>query len=275
MIKYTVYNGATGLILRSGEAQASTLSHLATGPNEAVTFGEYDPETHFFKNGQPALRPIIPQADVTDTGLSFVGDIPSGATISVSSDFVDFEAEITSNEIFFPVPEAFKVSISGPWPLSGYEMDIHPKGGDAPEGSMVVPPSVEAMQSYFLPALYAKGEELVTAMLGSPDESTRRRWLLKRSIFDRSLAGTLTDGDRAALAEGVRYTGGTIEDELADIGEKVAFENWVTFRADGVREESSRQVAEAKDAATVLAAIAWAEIESGKAVAEAQALLAG
>ncbi len=272
MIKYTVYNGVTGEIIRSGEAQPTTLPHQATGPDEAVTFGEYDPETYYFRNGQPTLRPIVPQATLETFGLSFVENIPDGATLKVRSTFVETEVSLTANVVAFAVPEDFTIEVAAPWPWAGYDLTFQTTETVIPDGAMVVEPDLARMQDHFMALLYQRGEDLVTAMLGNPDEATRRRWLLKRTIFDRSLAGTLTDADRAALAEGVRYTSETIEDELAAIGAKVGFETWVTFRADGVRDEAHNRVEIAKTPTEVLTAIAWAETESAAAVAEAQAL---
>ncbi|WP_420013913.1 hypothetical protein [Tateyamaria sp.] len=171
------------------------------------------------------------------------------------------------------MPELAQVQIKAPWPYQEINFELDGSAGDTSEGAQIIPPELDRMKVYFQSAIYEQADTLSLQILGNPSENTQKRWLVKRALFDKFEAGKLSDTDRTALAEEVRYSDETVEERLAVIGQKIAFQNWVTFRADGLRYEAEKRLAQAITPQNVLDAVAWAETESTKAVTEAQGRL--
>jgi hypothetical protein len=217
---------------------------------------------------------VISVEAVSGQGWTFESVPPEGAVATVKSQFIDGDFVLGAQAVSLAVPEVAQVTITAPWPYQDIIVELSGAPQPAAEGAQIIPPDLDRMRAHFLTAVAARGDELSDAMLGNPDDHTRARWKLKRSIRDRYLAGTNSAADDAAMAEAVRYSGLTVQQELDLIGAKVAFEDWVVMRADGIRQEAERRLNAATTPEEALAVIGWAEAESAGAVSEAQAKLA-
>ncbi len=273
MIDFTVYDGPTGRILRVGQSQPSTLHHQALGDSEAMIFGVFDADTHYISQGRARMRPVLPAITLNGQGWEFDGLPPEGTAAQVQSLFIDGTFDIDARTVALAVPEPAQVQITAPWPYQDVQIELDGTPQAPVADAQIIGPDLDRMKDHFGAELYRQADALMLSMLGNPDENTQKRWLVKRAIFDKFEAGNLSESDRAALAEEVRYSGETVEDHLTVIGKKVAFQNWVTFRSDGLRAEAENRLDGATIAEEALAAITWAETESANAVAEAQALL--
>lgn len=274
LIDFSIYDVDTGRILRSGQSQVSTLGQQPMADGEAMIFGALDPDLHFVDRGRAAVRPALPDVQVVGSGFSFAAMPPAGTVAVIRGDYIEGEVAITAQAVALAVPEAAEVEISGPWPFRTVTLHLPTDAYSGPPDAQVVPPDLDRMRAYFTRAVAARGDELADAMLGDPDDHRRSRWKLKRSIRDRYLAGSNTAADEAAMAEAVRYSGRTVQQELDAIGAKIGFEDWVTLRADGIRQETKRRLNAATTPTEMLDVISWAEAESAAAVSEAQAKLA-
>jgi hypothetical protein len=272
MLHFTVYDNQTGKILRHGQTQSKLVDTLLKSRGESLLIGEYDGAVYYVDRGRAFERPALPDITVTETGLTFAEMPPDGTTITVRSRFIDDVFEVTGQEVSFAVADSLNLSIHPPFPAIGVDLDIACNGGVGGDGAQIITPDLGAMKEYFAKAVPERAEELTMQLLDNPSESTQKRWLLKRAIFDRFEAGNLSEADRAALAEEVRYSGATVEEHLAVIGAKIGFQNWVTFRLDGLRSEAEARLNAADTPEAVVAIIAWAEAECTVAVTEAQAL---
>lgn len=272
MLPFTVYDNETGEILRSGQAQNHMADALLQSPGESLLIGEFDGAAYYVEKGRARARPSLPAISVTETGLTFAEMPPDGTTITVESRFINGTFDVAMPELAFAVSDAFKVEVTPPFPVLGAALEFSCSGAPGGDGAQIIAPDMASMKSYFEAAIAARSDELTLQLLGNPTENTQKRWLLKRAMLDRFEAGTLSGADRAAIAEEVRYSGATVGDHLAVIETKVRFQNWVTFRSDGLRAEAEARLGAADSPEAVWAVVEWAETESAAAVAEAEAL---
>lgn len=273
MIDLTIYHAPTGRIDRVVQSPANAIQHQALADDEAMIFGAFDAETAYVHQGRARNRPALSVIRVDGQGWDFDGVPPEGTVALISSRFIDGEIDLDSQSVVLAVPELAQVQVKAPWPYRELAFELDGSAGTTPEGAQIIPPELGRMKAYFQAAIYEQADALSLQMLGNPSENTQKRWLVKRALFDKFEAGNLSGTDRTALAEEVRYSDETVEEHLAVIGQKIAFQNWVTFRADGLRYEAENRLAQAVTPQDVLGAVAWAEDESAKAVAEAQAML--
>ncbi|MCZ4269027.1 hypothetical protein O4H48_14095 [Rhodobacteraceae bacterium G21628-S1] len=230
---------------------------------------QIDADTHYMKNGFPVVRPTNEIAEVSGQGWVFAAP-PLGEMVAhIESRFVSGAIPLTAQAVSLAVPDKAQIRITAPWPYRETRFDLDGAPDGIIEGAQIILPDLDRMKTYYQQAVSARGNELADTMLGHPDQHTRTRWKLKRSILDRFLAGTNTAADEAAIAESVRYTSSTTQQELDRISAKVAFEDWVVMRTDGIRQETERRLREATNHQEVLTVINWAEAESTAAVAEA------
>ncbi|MFY0681881.1 MAG: hypothetical protein JXR13_15030 [Thalassovita sp.] len=273
MIDFSVYDRETGRILRSGQSQDTALEHQLLGDNEALIVGALNSETDYVNLGRSMARPSLPGVTVTGCGFVFDAMPPAGTEIKIVSRFISETVPVSQQSISLSVPEEAHVEIIAPWPTRSTSVQLVAAPYTGPDGAQNIAPDIDRMREYFQQAVASRADELADAMLGNPDDHTRERWKLKRSIRDRYAADTNSAADSAAMSEAVRYSGLTVQQELERVGAKIAFEDWVVMRADGIRQEAERRLNDAIDAAQTLIAIAWAEAESAAAVVEAQSRL--
>lgn len=274
MIDAAIYERATGRIRSTLQANELTIGQTPLGADEALVIGKCDPDLHFIYQGRVMLRPPLPEATVSGAAVVFDAPLPDGTELQVTSNFLDQTVSVSSKAIALSLPELAQLQFLTPWPYQELTVQLDGAAGDLPEGAQVIDPDLSRMKLYYQQAVTLRGDELADTMLGNPDAHTLARWKLKRSIRDRYLAGTDSPDDAAAMSEAVRYSGLTVQEELDRIGAKVAFEDWVVLRADGIRQETERRLMAVATPQEALAVIEWAEAESAAAVAEAQAKLA-
>lgn len=274
MIDAAIYERVTGRIRRTLVVNELTLGQTPMEADEALVVGKCDPDLHYVFQGRLMHRPPLPEFEVTGTSVAFASALPDGAVLHVLSNFLDAEFSVTAVAVALAVPESAHLRFTAPWPYQEVQVELDGSAVPAPDDAQIIWPDLDRMKDYFRRAVAARGDELADTMLGNPDDHTRARWKLKRSIRDRYLAGTNSAADEAAMAESVRYSDLTVQEELDRIGAKVAFEDWFTMRADGIRQETERRLDVATAPEEALAVIGWAEAESAAAVAEAQAKLA-
>lgn len=232
---------------------------------------QIDADTHYMKNGYPVVRPAVGISEVSGQGWVFAAPPLDGMVAHIESRFVSGAIPLKSQAVTLAVPDKAQIKIAAPWPYREARIDLDGASDGIIEGAQIIPPDLDRMKTYYQQVVSARGHEMADTMLGHPDQHTRTRWKLKRSILDRFLAGTNTAADEAAISESVRYTSSTTQQELDRISAKVAFEDWVVMRADGIRQETERRLSSATNHQEVLAVIDWAEAESTAAVAEATA----
>ncbi|MEY8099720.1 hypothetical protein AB9F29_20325 [Falsihalocynthiibacter sp. S25ZX9] len=277
-IRYTIYDIGTGQSLEVGETQADAISIMMANlpANHAMIPLEYGDEDWYFVNGKPVPRPAPPDLAMRWFGVVLPDvDALNPLELEIKSTYVNGSFNVTAPRVVFAQPGIYEVTLKQAWPLRSVTVTLEvtavPEGISLPEG-FVITPDINDFRATFITALYGESEAVARAVLGNPDDTTRQRWLLKRAIYDRALAGTLSASDQVALEQAVKYSGTSTADELALIGQKVAFENWVVMRTEGIRQEAERRMLAAATCDDVLQAVDWAYAESATAVAEAQTL---
>jgi len=265
---FTVWKLSTGEIIKSGGDP-----HMA-GPGETTFPGAYSADTHYFKDGVPTRRPVLPWVDpLGGQGFSQYETMPTDLegkiTIFIDSPIYEGEYVLSSPVVALLVPVRVTLRLTAPFPYLPMEIYLDGTPGEIPADAQIIQPDLEKMKAHFVDKMYLRSDDLTSEMLGNPSDTTRARWKLKRAILDRHLAGTLTDADKDALAYDVRYEEKTVEEHLDEIANKADSETRITMLADGVRSEAARRIEKAETPADVMQAIEWAEIEANKAVAEA------
>ncbi|WP_273281084.1 hypothetical protein [Pseudooceanicola atlanticus] len=265
-IPYTIFDNDTGQILRTGTTQKEALRDLLQTPAERAILGQSNPRTDYVADGKVTTRPTM-QASLLPGGAWVLDQAPpAGTKAQIDSLYFAGEIEVTARAMALETPQACRVRIAPPWPWKDLEFTT-PKGPrEAPAGAQIIRDDAERMRRAVAADLYRIADDMVAEALGHPDDKTRARWLLKRTLHDKARAGTLTAADQAALAEEVRFSGVAIEDHLDAIGAKIDRENQITLRADGLRSEAERRLDKATTSAGIRAVIAWVEAQTEKEI---------
>jgi hypothetical protein len=277
-IPYALYDNRSGQIIATGEADPRHLHLEVREPFHAIAPGpaserDWVPLPPHASAGRITPRPEVPMPTLETWGLDFASGLPPEATVKITSDFVEIEFLPEARRVAFDIAQTLTVEITAPFPWISSPAFTHEVDGTAPDDpAQIAHARLDLVQAHFADLVITQEDALIQAMLGHPTPAQVARHRLKRDMLARHRAGTLTPADEAALAESIRYEkGAKVEEELSAIAKAVAFEDWVTLRADGVRRKALADIDAAQDLAAVFAAVTWAEGESAAAVAEATA----
>ncbi|MCB2130904.1 MAG: hypothetical protein KDE03_18005, partial [Rhodobacteraceae bacterium] len=118
MIAFTVYDTATGAILRTGVCQDDMLAAQA-GTSETAIEGTFDGEEEYLPGGVANPRPALPTLTITGQTLGFASAPPSGTLLTVWDSIYPDPVEITASDVHLAAPVTARISIDPPWPYVG------------------------------------------------------------------------------------------------------------------------------------------------------------
>ena len=267
MIPITYYDYLTGQITGQGQVQQSVLAALALEEGTAAIAGSFNADTHYIFEGRAKPRLIMPDIQITASGLRFVSMPPAGTQIEVTSELYNVTTPVTNVEVNLALDGFATIKVTPPWPYMSFEAGVDFVSNPDATGQ-IISPDLGFVKGYYSDALYLKADQMVHTLLGSPSDSTRRRWLIKRALYDKHISGNLSAADDAALNADVRYSGKSVADHLLEIDSKINRENIITLLADGLREEGLYRINAAVSVAQIIEAVAWATAESEAAAGE-------
>ena len=267
---YTIYEYATGQVVKSGSAQIQVLLGIPLLEGEALILGDMDPDLEYVYQGRRTDRPVLSDVSISGSSFSFTTPLPESTEIVIESAFISNTITATGQNYVLAFPEAAQVTVKGPWPYRDMSFVLTADESTPAEGAVVIALDLDRMKQYFVDTVTRNGQELVVEALGNPSPDVIARWQTKRSIRNRFLSEVNTPADDVAMNAAIRYSGITVAEELARIGAWVDFEDWLVLRADSLKTEAEKRLMTANTVPAVLTVVTWAESEVAIIVSEAQ-----
>lgn len=132
-MKFTIYESATGQILRTGSTTGPSIDHKIQSGEAAVIGEEYDGRDYWRPVAGMTLRPVADftplLAAVTEGDVRTLSDLPEGAVVSVSRpEGSDLQAVVASDgemAITFSDHGDYRITITAAFPFKTSEISIH------------------------------------------------------------------------------------------------------------------------------------------------------
>lgn len=273
MKAFTVYEVATGRIVRRGTCQPEFFDQQSGSAAEAVLSGNWDDADYMVVTGAPSPRPQIVIQHVNGRAIELDSAVPAGAQLRISGQFVsDLPLAISGSAFYLETPEPVELSFELPWPWTNFSVPLVGIDDPIPAGAQVIPTELPRMRSYYKARIAEVGSALLRQILKPRTDVEQLAWIVQRDMLHRHQMGTLNAVETANIAEALRHTTGrTVQDVLSDIAALAEYQDFVAFRHLGLHEEAYRRIDSATSAAEIIAAKNWVEAEALVAVQEAQA----
>lgn len=251
-------------------------AYLADLPEgQALAFGVGDPKMHWVWQGKIRERPMLPTITVDGCGFSVVDALPTETAIMIDGDFAQVTLTPSQDDRAWVLEamEEATITILPPFPVQSAIIKTKNEPSSLSDAivfdAVVIKADLQRMRAYYTTAVFEEQVALMDNLLENPSAEKKRLWQLKRAMRDRFDAGTATTYDQAAMQRAVRYSGLTVEQELARISKGAEFEDWVTLTGESLRQEVEVRLAGATSVTAIDAIIAWARQEAETAVSEA------